>query len=313
MTSRNSFFRGFSVIVVIALAYASLFFPFRFEIDRFFWNRLLDAGHVPLFVVLSLVLYYALEGTARNKRIIGTAIVATFVAVSTELVQPLLDRSMSWTDLLNGLLGIALGLIGLVVWSNPRRKVFIVAHSMLTAGIIIFALIPAWRSYRGISYRDSQFPVLGRFEDSRELELWRGNGWGASPPTALSLSREYKKEGLRSLKIIPRGSWPGTHFSAGEMDWSGFNDFIFDVYNPRGERIFIIRIDDDGDTSSYRLRFNREVTLGTGWHEVRVPIIEIEHGPADRKLNISKIRDVLIFLAKRDNEATFYLDNVRLE
>ena len=73
-----------------------------------------------------------------------------------------------------------------------------------------------------------------------------------------------------------------------------------------------IRIDDT-DNPSYNDRYNKTVTLNPRANHISIPLNQLVTSEANRKLNLSKIKRVLLFLTQPKERRTLYLDNLRLE
>lgn len=102
-------------------------------------------------------------------------------------------------------------------------------------------------------------------------------------------------------------------YAAGRTDWSPYRAFVVEVFNPGEPFALNVRIDDDGDCSTYGRRFNRRLTLERGWNRVELPTAAIERGPRERLLDLRRISWVYLFTGKHDAPRTFHLDRARLE
>ncbi len=269
----------------------------------------MDTGHFVLFAALAVSAIAGL-GTTRRARF-AIAIGLILFAAGVEVVQPLFDRSESAVDLENGVLGVLFGVVaaslmqakaGLKGWGSFG------AASVLTFGILCF---PAYREWQAIEWRRTQLPLLGNFENEVELKLWRPPEKGSSAGTTLSISKDMHTDGSSALRIERREAKTiGLAYYAGDMDWSAFTALTLDIFSAvEGELRF--RIDDSKDCSEFTSRFNRAVSLQSGWNTISFPAAEIRRGPSTRELQLSSIRRMLIFTTS-PTLSELYIDNVRL-
>ncbi len=288
-----------------------LFVPFHFADNREFWERLMDAVHLPYFAGITILVYLALRVEClclpRRVFVAGTATLAWAAAV--EFLQPLTGRTKDIVDFRNGALGIALA-ICFLLW--PRRWVFIV---LIGAGASAFISQPAWLEARGMWWRASHFPELGDFESDAELRLWitPEPAETGSSNTWLQRSSLFVSHGQYSLQVTTNGpGYPGVRFLAAGQDWRPYQTLACDVYNPASPFHLALRID-DAQSIGQSDRYTASLPIAPGWNQIRIPMQEIAKTPSGL-LHLGAIRRVLLFLdSPGGGKRTFYLDHVRLE
>ena len=59
-------------------------------------------------------------------------------------------------------------------------------------------------------------------------------------------------------------------------------------------------------------RFNRRFEMRPGWNDVAIPIADIKNAPAERKLELDDLSEVVIFTVNPPKPRQMYLDYVRL-
>jgi hypothetical protein len=298
-----------------AISAAVLFSPIRFSVDREFWERLMDAAHVPFFAALTLFLDAVLPARpfSATRRMAVAGLIAAAIAGAVELLQPHTGRGGSFIDFLNGCLGAAITVSGWHAWH--RGRVLRVAHALGAGAVMLFALLPAWREWRGMQWRRAHFPLLGTFESEDEMRIWTAAEVPDAPArTALLRVREHAKDGSHSLRVATALTpWPGVRLRTGKADWSGFGALAFEVFNPGSPISLSVRITDDTASPGHDERYNGIVPLGEGWNHVRLPTDEIARGPKGRRLRLEVIRELLLFLDHPKQTSVLYLDHVRLE
>lgn len=302
------------IVFVIASIFSSLFYPIAIEADRFLWNRLFDAGHLPLFFLASIVLYLALNQESGVRRVVLAGAISLLIAAVTELVQPYLNRSASWSDFLNSALGVILGVGGIYVWFISQKRIWRLVHIFLVFICSFFVLLPAWYAWSAIKFRTSEHPVLGTFERSLELLLWSPIGWSlGGKPSRILISQPFREGDSSSLQVSGNGRFVGVQFRSGKSDWSTLNLLKFDVYSAVDEFPFFLRIDDKLENATYQDRFNKQFSLSKGWNRLEISIREIQDGPLHRQLNLKNIRGVFFFTEGLEGKKSFNLDTVELQ
>jgi hypothetical protein len=283
--------------------------------DDFLQDAVLDAGHLPLFAVVTLFLFW---GTPRSwelrARYLFAVLVSTVLALGVELVQPFFNRSLSIGDFVHDSAGIGIAIAGVHVaraGTRPRIRALYVAVCLATLGL---ASIPIWAAWRPLAWRAEAFPVLADFEEQVELGLWVPRGGSEEQPTTLTLSEEHVSSGARSLEVrLGAGGWPGLRYDAGRADWQPFGTFACDIYNPGETFRLTLRIDDSRPTERREDEFNLKLDVKPGWNRIRLPVEEIRTAPPGRDLDVTRIDRIVIFARKGEPPRTFYLDHVRLE
>jgi VanZ family protein len=278
-------------------------------------QHLMDAGHLVLFAALTGITLRALSATKGNEgwSAVVAVIMSMALAVFIELVQPILGRTGSVRDLVNGWAGAALAGTGIWVWRSGGAIGFRILHLFVALAVVAFVLNPVLLCWNATRWRASRFPVLGGFENDVELRLWHPQG-GRRPPTQIQAVAEHASEGQRSLEVkTATGDWAGVNYDAGDLNWSGNSALAFDVFNPGPNFTLNTRIDDDSacDHPACWSTLRREIR--PGWNRVSISTGEIERAPAERRLNMAAIRCLVLFTGRDQPGRVFFLDNVRLE
>ncbi len=133
--------------------------------------------------------------------------------------------------------------------------------------------------------------------------------------TIYTFSDQNVTSGQKCLKMeVYPSSNPCLGLNDFQPDWSGYSVLKFDIYNQENIPLRLtIRIDDKKDIPPYRNRYNSTVALNKGANHVSIPLNSLVTSDAKRKLNLSRIERVLIYLEQSRVKRTLYLDNLRLE
>ncbi len=145
-------------------------------------------------------------------------------------------------------------------------------------------------------------------EDILDTLYWRCK-------TVYTLSDQNVTSGRKCLKLeVYPSSNPCLGLSNFHPDWSGYDILKFDVYNQENIPLqLIIRIDDIKDIPSYSNRYNNTITLNQGANHISIPLNSLITSDTKRKLNLSRIERVLLYLEQSREKRTLYLDNLRLK
>lgn len=148
------------------------------------------------------------------------------------------------------------------------------------------------------------------FESEEELLYlnWECHKW-------FEMSKEHVTSGKHSLQVtLPTGKYQGIHFKDIEKDWSAHRHFVVDVFNPDKESfIFHIRIDDKKSGWEYANRFDKNFLIKNGMNRISIPLDSLKANIAERKLDLSRIERLMLFIPRNDKKRTFHIDNIRLE
>lgn len=308
--------KSIALAVTLAVLTLGFFWPVRVRVDASFWGHVFDVSHIPLLGWLAAVLCYALPERVRSqpRRYMLAFVLAAGFAAAVELLQPHFGRTRSLGDFINGCIGAALALTGIASWQRTGNWRWRGGHAAALAGALALALWPAYEEWRGIRWRQANFPSLGDFEDDEELKLWRPQGGSRGHPTNASFTRAHASQGEQSLRVVGgAGDWAGVNYAAGDKDWTPFRALALDVFNPREPFTLFVRVDDNGNCAKLADRFERGFTVAQGWNRIRIVAAEIERGPKARRLNLKAVRRVAVFTGDGEPQRFWFLDNVHLE
>jgi len=121
--------------------------------------------------------------------------------------------------------------------------------------------------------------------------------------------------GKHSLRaVLPPGQYPGIAFQEVRENWSGYDHWGMDVYNPSVESVILhIRIDDHKSGWEYADRFDTNFRLEPGMNKLMIPTGSIRTNVHHEPLNLKKIKRFMVFVPNNNKKRELYLDNIRLE
>ena len=274
-----------------------------------FWRVAFDAGHAPLFAFFALVILRLSHLWIGDRiREVHHYIIAFMLSMLggalTEAAQVVLPRDASVMDLVRDGVG-TLG--GLAVhwaiygkrWMPVRWTLAIVALALV--GVTFVPLASSISAYRD---RAAAFPKLVVF--SPDLAERFIDVAGADV--------EYVKGGAN---ITFRGGgerFPRLEIVEVESNWLGYNELAFTVTNFEDRTVQLhIRVNDKEHRNSYSDRFNRELEIEPGKHDIAIAIRDIQDAPAKRTMDLKAMRNVNFFLFDPKEDTRMRIENVRLQ
>jgi hypothetical protein len=304
------------VALVVALL-LFLFFGDVPEVSRF-WSAFFDAGHTALFGVIALVVHHWVTSRRRERapardRLASLAI-TVILGAATEVLQTLQARGdPSVSDLLRDTAGAAAFL--LAGWAFSARSGRTLRRTAAIVAALALLIAAGWTliltSARYIA-RDQAFPTLfaldGSWWEPAFIEL-DGNQLvpGAGPPGDSAASR------LARLDLAP-GLYSGIAFEEPYPDWRGRTALTLTIVSDLDRPLAMaIRVHDAAHDQRYRDRFNRRLTIVPGTNRVRIPVEDIWTAPDRRRMDLRRIRGVLLFAYDLKQPAHVYLGPLRLE
>jgi hypothetical protein len=289
------------------------------------WKTLFDLGHAPLFGIVALQLrklVVAVRGPApERQRSLEAFILAVGVGIATEIVQLFQPgRDASASDVVRDAAGAAAFLLVRHAarsapgtppgGQRPRRAALLTAAFLLLAAVGA-PFIVAMALYRE---RDNAMPTLYALDGSWwERRLISGRHARLVPASAGVHPDGAAGFPLTRLELEP-GKYAGLVFSEPYPNWSGYTRLAFTIRSDLATPITLtLRIHDLGHNQRYEDRFNRDITVTPGEHQVTIGLDEIGHAPKGRQLDLTRIRGIVLFAYRLDRPAHIYLGSLRLK
>jgi hypothetical protein len=304
--------------------FAIMMTPIPFQTTRGLL-ALQNAAHPPVFGLIALAALYLIRTSARTRRFRAPLqyflawLLSALLGIATEAAQMIGPREPSIADFVNDCLGavFALSVWGLIELRRARlRHAAALRASLWITAVLGAALMLAPLAWSGAAYlhRNSGLPRLADFGSplglyfvmTREANIHPGPGpsdWPrpGDPP---------------SLWVVPTpGPWPGVTIEEPWPDWEGYAALAIDVTNPGGEPLELaIRIDDRWHNDQFRDRYNGRFRVEPRSRLAhRIPIGVIRDAGADRPLDMTAIRRVIIYQSGERPVHPFFLNGLRLE
>jgi len=271
-----------------------------------------DIGHIIYFALLTGLLcrwrFVANMSLAGRWGLILA--ITLLLGVSIELMQHGTTRTPDIGDVLRDLTG---SLVVLVFGSSGTALRPPVLRLTLQAAVLLLSLVQLWPVTKSLvdeAIARHQFPLLSDFETPYEIERWTGSA-RLSVETVPSIAHS------RLLKLsLTTDHYSGAVLKYFDGNWTSAGRLEFSLYNPDEDPLQITcRIHDlqhaDGN-EEYEDRFNRRYTLIHGWNHIDIDLDEVKISPARRNMDMSRIREIGLFVTSLPAPRVIYLDNIRL-
>ncbi len=291
--------------------------------DSLLAREVQNIGHVPLFGLITtlLLLLARLWLEPRLSPLLQYGAVLFFsgaLGLGTEVAQMVGTRDADFWDLTRNGVGVVLAIGWWATFDRRfdgafmrRARSRIIVRTVVVVTFLAFfvPLIGVVNAYRE---RANRFPVLFSFAAPSETRFINTRlAWFefTPPPGAWAANRP------RSAARVVFGPYRGGAlvFNEPQVDWTGYDEFVFDVFHPGRKSVELgLRVDDQIKSRSYGDRFNKRIFVEPGFNRVRVPMAEIVAGPADRDLEISLIKRIVIYSAETESSFEIYFGPIGL-
>lgn len=275
-------------------------------------HRLLQAvwgqGHLALFCVLTLLLF---RWRLTPERPLRQGLWQTLpwllgLALATEGLQLLTPhRQVAWQDLVQNLLGVTLGMAlspALGQHLPPRWRNLGVA---LALPVLAWVLMPLWLILADTLYARQQFPqLLSLAQPTEQLRVRHSHGlsWRLAAPG---------EPGDHVLAVTLPVTGGGLALEYVHGDWRRCERLLLRLWAP-SPMALQLRIHDQAHNWHYSDRFNRTLSLESGWQTLAVSLKDIARAPDQRVMALDQIRELALFHRDPPHELRFLLSEIRL-
>ena len=271
-------------------------------------------GHVLAFSVWTYLLILLWEDFRQWplwKQFLWVIVLTLSLGILIEFIQVGFHRAPEAGDVMRDLIG---SLITLSFFSPSRRTIPKIPLLLLKTCVILLFLVGTYPLARALTDEytaKNQFPLLSDFETPFEIDRWGEN-------SGLAINHNIAIHGESSLKVpLSTELYSGVSLIYFPRDWRKFHSLKLAVYNPMVDSMTIgCRINDiqhfaNGGES--KDRYNANFILREGWNPITIPIGDIANAPVGRKMDMSKIQMMRVFVKQLKNPGEIYIDHVRLE
>ena len=320
----RSYWRRIGLVAGVACLLAIvLLFPFP-QSGRY-WSELFNLAHAPSFLLVFLLVAGLFDPSCIGfpkswHRILplgtgGLIVLVTLLLVlgiAFEALQAIVERSPSVSDVMaNGCGGVA-GLF----WCFSRQSRARADRTVLllfASGLLIAGIWSPILELHDCCLQHREFPLLASFERHRELNTW------CAHEAVIDQSTTWSTMGSASLCVSGAAGteYPGAKLQRPINNWDESAALEMDVFNP-GDKPLTLRISiaDKQHAASGRAttdRFETSVELPSKKQiHVRIELADVRNAPASRRMDMTQIESLNLFIVRPETDIVFMVDNVRL-
>lgn len=277
-------------------------------------STLYESMHVPLFGVIALcVILITPSHWPRRIRLFTLAGVVLGLSLLSEAAQIPTNRDASMEDLVADWLGAAAFSMFAVAFApsfrlDRRWRLLLVPLGLL---LLVWSLLPLVKVSAAYIERSQNLPELVDFDATFSRTFMRIQN-------ATLLKQHDDASGHTSALItLNDGPWPGVLLHDLHPHWSSYDELVLDLENAESTPLNLsLRVDDDQHRfgeQRYSDRYNLRFELRPGTTTLRIPLTDIENGPADRKMDLDAIDGLVLFAARSEAGRSFVIHSIRLE
>ena len=313
------------------VALLSLFFVVRLPSDTAWLRAGLDASHGPIFALVAIILSAWLHARAERRdgsmpwpdwgNAARVMVLAVVIGIAVELLEGLQNRPPSLFDLGSDIAGAAVGLVLWAVLTRPRPVTRETRHRravwLLAAIGLLGVTYVGWRPLEAaIAYagRAVAFPVIAQFRNDRDLFFVTTDGAGSAITGLPAPWTERAGETALRLSYDARHP-PAVQVVEPSRDWRGHGVIAVDLTNAGDtELTLVLRILDAAHDWSHEDRFNLPLVIAPRTRiTARVALGAVESAPASRRMDMSRIANVMLFGRGVAAPGELYVSRIWLE
>lgn len=320
-----------ALITIAILALLAVLLVVRVPGQGIWHEVLLNAVHGPIFAVVAVLLLMIVgpRFAAGAKASVVAFLLAVSLGILVEVLQSLAKRPGSVFDVLTDAAGAAVGLALWRLFTNRRREAIQLdggatfprkrtptewlSIAIALAGITFVAWAPL-QAARAYAHRAAVFPSIAEFRGTQDLVfVSTGGSQVAIEPLPEPWGQGSDDRGLRIAFDAQHP--PAVQVLEPVRDWRGYSVVAVDITNPAVTELGLtFRIFDASHDWSHGDRLNLPLEIPPGTRTtVRVALSAVEGAPAGRRMDLSRIANVMLFGRASAQSAEFYVSRIWLE
>jgi hypothetical protein len=271
-----------------------------------------DIGHIVYFALLAglLTRWRFVTQMALTRQWATILVITLLVGGSIELMQHGTTRMPDTGDVLRDLTGSLLVLVFGSLGSALKPASW---RLSLQFAVLVLSLVQLWPLTKSLideAIARWQFPVLSDLETPFEIDRWAGSAT-LSVESIPSISQD------KLLKLsLTTDRYSGAELRYFDGNWTSLHTFEVSLYNPDANPLQItckIRSLKHADGhKEYEERFYRNFLLMHGWNHIEIDLDEVKESPADRSMDMSRIRGLGLFVESLPEPRVLFLGTVQL-
>ena len=296
--------------ITILLSFGLLTMDLNFLSVHYPYNFLQNYTHVIIFMIIIQPIYKLLP--FKRHKLMITFIIALSFAFSTEILQIFNSRDADPLDFLFNFCGITVAVLWIVLKNSSSEKIkrSIKIYIVALLSIIMSSFFYGFSSIIYTQYRYSEMlPLLADFENRWELERLVTRG-----TTQFELSTEHVGHGSFCLEVnFDLSRYSRVDVRAIPSNWSQYQTFCFDVFNPREEVIDLNVRFYDRHSLQFAKQCGTTVKLNPGDNNIRIPIATIKNSLPGFISKPGEVQKIVFYIFNPQKRYTLFFDYLRFE
>lgn len=309
------------LVVVIALLVLVGEVPF----DTKFWRLLFNYGHTPAFGIAALTTWRFMRvlrpRMSARRQYVVSGLLVWVLGVAIEIAQGFIGRDAEIEDVARNSLGIVGFLVLAAVWrtapetaTRPAR-VYRLTLSALTSCLLLLPALPVFGWLAVTATRQYQLPILVDFSNyaGRAMSMTRAAEFGIVAPPPAWTERANHQAAQITFHSSPDSDYPQYEVVEPYPDWSGYRELVIPLYNPQEVPLRLgVRADDWWHNQQPDDRYTGRFRILPGPSLLVIPLDSIRLAPLGRQTDLTRMRDILLFLYRPGAEMTLYVGDISL-
>ena len=301
-----------AIILVVAIGLLIVPLP----TNNLWWHEATNTGHTIVFAIISVIVYYQIYTNTRfsNKLLLYffVLVICMSLGVLIEVLQDLVHRESSLNDVYRNFYGIMMALCLIAVINAKEiqyQKSIIVLIVLASLSFFLLGLTPLIKLSWSYIERDKAFPVILDFNANWSSSFIRFNNAEIKKNSKLQ-----KNNDGRYQIWFNQGKYPGLSVIEPEPDWSAYRILKVTVFSIYKNNInLVLRVHDKKHNYNHSDRFNKSLLVQPGLNIFEIELSDIEKGPVNRKLDLTKVAGLIIFSSGLKESRQLELSNIALE
>ena len=302
-----------------------IFFTLKMPADTFFWGQVDNAGHAPLFGILSLFILEIMlisRPSATGRRwfyYLLAFLITIFFGAATEYIQKYTHADPDIHDWFRDIAGATAFLAVFAIYDSKRisahnfigRFKFII---IIIAGLIILATwIPLAMVSGAYLYRNHEFPTLIEFNSYWDKQFIVGYDIqleDVAPPTGWTNPPQGR---VGKITFLP-AQYPTLAIEQPYSNWTNREKLYINIYSDNDTTVsLVLRINDVHHNYSFDDRYNTDFKVNPGLNLIAIPLADVVRAPKSRPMNMKKITNLAIFAVNPPKPFTLYFGKFYLQ
>lgn len=279
-------------------------------------NGVRNSLHILIFAIFAAAVLGAMRRMATARAVLVTFLLVAVVAGFSEVLQYVSGTRPDLRDIARDLAGATLGLISRHLWEKSRHERtsgtvrFILRASASLAVALMLAPLMYWLTVIGLSR--ASFPAILGFDHWWETYLF--TPINAEITVSAGAGLEAGNSDSAARMHLTYWGRSGIGISPARSDWRDYKYLTFAARMAAGpDTAVTVRINDSARENNFSDRFIARIQVTADANVFRIPLDGLVVDGDMKPIDLSDIREIVIFARDRRRNAVMLLDQIRLQ